>query len=83
MLPPRHALGALLLEAGRADEAEAVYREDLRRNRENGWALHGLAECLRLQRRDADAAEAQRRFAAAWRDATVTIAASCSCRRGG
>src|SRR5216684_5350554 len=30
MQPIRHALGALLLEQGRAAEAEAVYREDLR-----------------------------------------------------
>ena len=29
MQPVRHALGALLLEQGRAAEAEAVYREDL------------------------------------------------------
>ena len=40
--PPRQMLGALLLEAGRAAEAEAVYREDLKRFRENGWSLFGL-----------------------------------------
>ncbi len=45
--PPRHALGAVLLEAGRAGEAETVYWEDLRRNPENGWALFGLLQALR------------------------------------
>ena len=40
--PVRHALGAVLLEAGRPAEAETVYWEDLKRNRENGWALTGL-----------------------------------------
>ena len=45
--PPRQALGAVLLDAGRAEEAETVYWEDLRRNRENGWALFGLAQALR------------------------------------
>ena len=51
MHPPRHALGALLLEQGRLDEAEHVYRADLglddtvRRclqNRENVWSLARL-----------------------------------------
>jgi tetratricopeptide (TPR) repeat protein len=83
MLPPRHALGALLLEAGRVAEAEAVYREDLERLPDNGWALQGLAECLQRQGKDADAASASRRFADAWKHATVRIAASCYCRRTG
>ncbi|MDQ2871097.1 MAG: hypothetical protein M3S32_10160, partial [Acidobacteriota bacterium] len=41
--PVRQALGALLLARGDAGRAERVYREDLRRNPENGWALFGLA----------------------------------------
>lgn len=40
--PVRHSLGAVLLSAGRPAEAEAVYREELRRNPGNGWSLHGL-----------------------------------------
>ena len=47
MQPLRHALGALLLEDGRFQEAEGVYRADLARHADNGWSLHGLAECLR------------------------------------
>lgn len=50
-LPPRHALGAVLLEAGRAREAETVYWEDLKRNPENGWALLGLGQALAAQGR--------------------------------
>ena len=38
----RQNLGAVLLAAGRADEAEAVFWEDLRKNPENGWSLFGL-----------------------------------------
>ena len=45
--PVRHLLGAALLDAGRAAEAEAVYREDLKRQPGNGWALHGLARGAR------------------------------------
>ena len=49
--PPRLVLAAVLLEAGRAAEAETVYWEDLKRNRDNGWALFGLAQALRRRRR--------------------------------
>lgn len=42
--------GAVLLQAGRAAEAEAVYREGLRRNPENGWSPFGLAQRLRASR---------------------------------
>ncbi len=81
MMPPAHALGALLLESGRLAEAEQVYRADLRRHPENGWALHGLAECLARLGRQREAADAAGRFATAWRHADVAIKASCFCRR--
>ena len=42
ILPARHVLGATLMDAGRYAEAEAVYREDLKRRPENGWSLFGL-----------------------------------------
>jgi tetratricopeptide (TPR) repeat protein len=74
--PPRLILGALLLEAGRAGEAETVYWEDLRRNRDNGWALFGLAHALRAQGKDEQAAIVEARFAKAWARADVTLAAS-------
>jgi tetratricopeptide (TPR) repeat protein len=82
MMPPRHALGALLLEAGRTADAEAAYRQDLVRHPENGWALRGLAECLEHRGATADAAAVRSRFAAAWRHASVAIEASCFCRQG-
>lgn len=80
MMPVRHALGALLLEQGRVAEAEQVYRADLERHRENGWALHGLVECLRRSGREALAREMDERFRAAWVRADVEIHASCYCR---
>jgi tetratricopeptide (TPR) repeat protein len=86
--PVRHALGALLLERSAKDaallpEAEAVYREDLRRHPENGWSLHGLAECLRRSGRADEAAAVDARFRVAWARADVTIPGSCFCRVGG
>jgi tetratricopeptide (TPR) repeat protein len=74
--PPRHALGAVLLAANRAPEAETVYWEDLRRNRENGWALYGLMQALKAQHKDEDAALVEARFKKAWARADVSLTAS-------
>jgi tetratricopeptide (TPR) repeat protein len=74
--PPRHALGAILLEAGRPAEAETVYWEDLRRNQDNGWALFGLMQALRAQKKTADAALIEARFAKAWARSDVKLTAS-------
>ncbi len=82
MEPVRHALGALLLEQGRLAEAETVYREDLRIHPGNGWALHGLAECLHQLGKHDEAAEAQAQFERAWKDSDVAIRGSCYCRTG-
>jgi tetratricopeptide (TPR) repeat protein len=72
--PVRHTLGAALLGLNRPKEAEAVYREDLKENRENGWALFGLAKSLRLQGDLKSAAVVEARFKRAWKDADVTLA---------
>ncbi len=56
--PVRQSLGAVLLQAGRAGDAEQVYREDLRRNPGNGWSLYGLAQSLRAQGKTAEAVQA-------------------------
>jgi tetratricopeptide (TPR) repeat protein len=74
--PPRHALGAVLLEAGRAREAETIYWEDLRRNRENGWALYGLTKALEAQGKTEQAALAKARFEKAWKRADVKLTSS-------
>jgi tetratricopeptide (TPR) repeat protein len=46
MIPPRHALGALLLEQGRVQDAWEVYQTDLGQYRNNLWSLSGQLECL-------------------------------------
>jgi tetratricopeptide (TPR) repeat protein len=74
--PVRQSLGAVLLAAGKPAEAEAVYREELRRNPENGWSLKGLSLSLAAQRRTQEAKEIEQRFAAAWQNADVTVAGS-------
>lgn len=78
--PIRHTLGAALLDSGRAAEAEAVYRDDLKRWPENGWSLLGLSLSLRGQGKDA--AEVDRRFREAWKDADLKTTSSCLCLPG-
>lgn len=77
--PVRHALGAILLESGRAGEAAEVYREDLRRLPENGWSLFGLARCEEAMGNAAESKALMRRFDAAWDRADTKLAASCMC----
>ena len=60
--PVRHNLGVVLLEAGRADEAEAVFWEDLRKNPDNVWSLAGLLQALKAQNKNDDAAGIERRL---------------------
>jgi tetratricopeptide (TPR) repeat protein len=76
LAPTRHALGAALLAAGRAADAERVYREDLRHYPGNGWSLIGLAEAQRRQGQAEAARETERQFRIAWRNADVTMPGS-------
>src|SRR5262249_24784904 len=74
--PVRQSLGAALLKAGRPGQAEAVYREDLRRNPENGWSLYGLAQSLRAENKKAEAAAVDARSRIAWARADVQLVSS-------
>lgn len=73
---PRQVLGAVLLKAGRASEAETVYREDLARFRENGWSLFGLRQSLDAQGRTEEARHVHARFEKAWARADITLTSS-------
>ena len=75
-VPVRQELGEMLMRAGRAADAEAAFRADLRRFPENGWSLHGLAQARRAQGDAAGADEAMARFRRAWPDADVRLAGS-------
>ena len=89
MQPPRHALGALLLEQGHTAEAAAVYRADLglddtlvrpSQHPGNVWALHGYHECLQLLGRDEEAEDIAEQLAVASASADVGVSSSCFCR---
>ena len=72
--PTRHSLGKALLAAGKAAEAEAVYRRDLEDYPRNGWSMFGLIESLKAQ--DKDATDVTDRFALVWSEADVTLTSS-------
>ncbi len=71
--PVRQNLGAVLLQAGRPDEAEAVYWEDLRKNPGTGWSLFGLLQALKAQGKTDEAALAEQRFREAWKNSDITL----------
>ena len=89
MHPPRHVLGALLLEQGRVGEAEQVYRADLGlddclsrplQHPNNVWSLHGYVECLERSGNHAEASELRKQLDIAVSGASQAIMSSCCCR---
>lgn len=74
--PMRHYLGAVMLEAGRGADAEAVYRRDLRWNQNNGWSLFGLYQALAMQGKEDEAKVAYADYQAAWQNSDVMLARS-------
>jgi tetratricopeptide (TPR) repeat protein len=70
----RHWLGAALLEARRAGDAERVYREDLKKHPHNGWALFGLKQALAAQGKSAS--DVDKDLATSWARSDTWIRAS-------
>ncbi len=90
MQPARHALGALLMEQGHFEEAEAVYRADLGLDKTlsracqhpgNLWSLHGLHECLTRRGETVEAMHIKQQLDQALARAEVEVHASCYCRQ--
>ncbi|MCH4561797.1 hypothetical protein MKP05_01480 [Halomonas sp. EGI 63088] len=75
-LHARHVLGAILLEAGDAEAAEAVYRDSLAGYPSNGWALQGLTQSLAAKGQEEAAASVEEQFEEAWARADVWLPAS-------
>ncbi|MBI3355324.1 MAG: tetratricopeptide repeat protein [Nitrospirae bacterium] len=75
-IPVRHYLGTTLLMAGQPADAEAVYRADLAKNPDNGWAYFGLIQSLRAQQKSSEAEIVEQQFKSAWTHADVILTAS-------
>jgi tetratricopeptide (TPR) repeat protein len=74
--PTRQALAMVLLKAGKAKEAEQIYRADLKIYPENGWSLSGLAQSLQAQGKTKEAESIQLRFQTAWKHADIPLTAA-------
>jgi tetratricopeptide (TPR) repeat protein len=72
----RQSLGHVLLLAKKFEEAEKVYKEDLKMYRENGWSLMGLYQSLMGQAKENEAKEVKKRFDKAWAHADISINSS-------
>jgi tetratricopeptide (TPR) repeat protein len=66
-------LGNALLVAGRFEEAEAVFRKDLRWHQNNGWSLFGLMKALEAQNKKNEAKVIQKQWASVWSHADVQL----------
>lgn len=80
--PVRHVLASVLMDSGRYAEAQTVCLEDLDRHPENGWSLFGLAQSLRKQKKNQEAADISVRFKKVWQHADFKLTAPCLCLPG-
>ena len=74
--PVRHALGAVLLQAGKPEQAEQAYRENLLEHPHNGFSLLGLSQSLKAQGQHTEAQQLDKEFRAAWQYADVPLTSS-------
>ncbi len=71
--PVRESLGAGLLRAGNAAEAEKVFREGIKRSPRNGRMLFGLVQALKAQSKTEEAGWVTREFESVWARSDVTL----------
>jgi tetratricopeptide (TPR) repeat protein len=71
--PAREALGAALLINGEEEEAERVFRAELKKNPRSGRSLLGLRESLKAQGKTDAARFVQREFDIAWKNADTAL----------
>lgn len=78
-MPARHALGALLLERGRAEEAGKVFEADLTTYPNNMWSLQGLISARKATGSDQDLEKLQEQLDKAQQFADTKISKACFC----
>lgn len=72
----RQHLGAVLIDAGKFQEAIKVYEKDLEIYRENGWALRGLMNAYKKLGDNRKYEEIKNRFEKSWHYSDITISSS-------
>ena len=71
LLPAREYLGQFLLKAGNLKKAETIFKEDLKENPGNHWALYGLYQALYQQKKTGEASIIKKQFAKAFEHADI------------
>jgi tetratricopeptide (TPR) repeat protein len=76
LMPARQYLGAFLMHLKRPEEAEMIYREDLKWNPGNGWSLLGLYQALQVQGKTSELTRLKKMYLYSFSDAEVIPTAS-------
>jgi len=77
--PARHTLGAVYIKAEKFEEAEKVFRKDLKKWPNNGWSLFGLSRSLEAQGKKAEARKVKKDYNECWAKADAPTTTSCVC----
>lgn len=73
LIPAREYLGDVLLKAGKFEQAERIFKEDLKENPHNHWALYGLYFSLDKQHKRKEAIEIKKEFDHAFEGADISM----------
>ena len=73
LIPAREYLGDALLKSGNAANAATIFKEDLKENPHNHWALYGLYQALKQQKKTAEALNIKKQFDKAFADADIAM----------
>jgi tetratricopeptide (TPR) repeat protein len=79
VLPVRHAMGALLMEAGEFTRAEELYRQDQNDHPGNGWSLLGLKQAMEAQGKSEEMTLIAEKLDRAWQRVEERPTSSCYC----
>ena len=73
LIPARQYLGDALLKSGNAAKAAMIFKEDLKENPNNHWALYGLYKALTQQKKMAEALGIKKQFDKAFAGADIPM----------
>ena len=74
--PTRQSLGKVLIEAGKLEEAEAVFKKDLEDYPRNGWSMFGLYKVLEIQGKTEEAKQYKDKFDIIWQLSDIELKSS-------
>jgi tetratricopeptide (TPR) repeat protein len=75
-MPTRENYGAFLINQKRYDQAELVFKQNLREYKHNGWSLIGLYKAYKGLGKEGEAKEILEKFHDAWQYADIEIISS-------